>query len=191
MFKNLRKFIRELVCDKNTQGAGTPPPPSLPWWPNPRYISVYIEDGVGTEFVRRSLQYVPGYWEFGLTGERPPCYTFLGDKNWEGFPIPLAAGEIVIFDGEACNAKYGGGCVGESAGIARFNHDTDEYRFGLRIWHELLHASHVDADAMLRSPGFDQWLEPSIREEFIANKPKYGHSPQYQTLFYSYLMQSL
>ena len=40
--------------------------------------------------------------------------------------------------------------------------------FGLRIWHELLHAQKIDSDAMLRSPEFEEWLESQF--SYVAKR---------------------
>ena len=107
--------------------------------------------------------------------------------DWKGFLIPEADDTVVIFDGKARSAKYAGGCVGKSVGVTKNTWDTDELAFGLRIWHELLHAQKIDSDAMLRSPEFEEWLESQFSYVLKENKPAYQHSMQFQILFYNFL----
>ena len=151
----------------------------------PIEIDIYIEDNIDPEFVQNSLYLIPQLWKFNFLTEAPK-YRVMGGE-WKGFLIPEADNTVVIFDGKARSAKYAGGCIGKSVGVAKFTWDTDELAFGLRIWHELLHAQKIDSDAMLRSPEFEEWLESQFSYVFKENKPAYEHSMQFQILFYNFL----
>jgi len=123
----------------------------------PIEIDIYIEDNIDPEFVKNSLYLIPQLWKFNFLTEAPKYRVMTGD--WKGFLIPEADDTVVIFDGKARNAKYAGVVRGKSVVLQRTPWDTDELAFGLRIWHELLHAQKIDSDAMLRSPEFEKWLE--------------------------------
>lgn len=151
-----------------------------------RTYSVYIADGIDEEFVAKALLFVPGCFRFYHIDREPRCYAFGGE--WARFLVPIDPNTLVVFDGNKRNARYGGGTIGSSAGVAKFRDDTDAFGFGLRIWHELLHTLALDADGMCRNPEFDAWLEPQIRETFVVDKPRYQHSAQYQALYYNFLL---
>lgn len=151
----------------------------------PININIFIEDNIDPEFVKNSLFLVPQLWVFNFLEEPPEYRKIAGD--WANFPIPVADNTIVIFDGTKRGVIYAGGCVGKSVGVARFEYDTNVLLFGLRIWHELLHAQGIDADAMTRSKDFENWLETQFSEELKRNRSTHEHSPQYQVLFYTFL----
>jgi hypothetical protein len=155
----------------------------------PVEIGIYIEDNVDPEFVKNSLCFVPHYWNFTFLTEAPK-YRKMGGE-WETFLIPEADDTVVIFNGTLRNVKYAGGATGKSVGVSRFITDTSEHVFGLRIWHELLHAQHIDADAMIRCPEFENWLEPQFSSVLKDNKAAFEHSMQYQILFYNFLTWKL
>jgi hypothetical protein len=151
----------------------------------PIKIDIYIEDNIDPEFVKNSLYLIPQLWKFNFLTEAPKYRVMNGE--WKGFLIPEADNTVVIFDGKARNAKYAGGCAGKSVGVTKNTWETDELGFGLRIWHELLHAQKIDSDAMLRSPEFEAWLESQFKYILTENRTAYQHSMQFQILFYNFL----
>lgn len=153
-----------------------------------RRVLLYVKDGIDLRFVKNALYFVPGTWRFEFAEQEPRYYNFGGE--WKGFLVPIEENALVIFDGTKRGARYGGGTIGTSVGVARFAYDTDAFKFGLRIWHELLHTVKANADGMARNPEFDAWLEPQIRGTFVSNKPAYQHSAQYQALYYNFLLKS-
>ena len=154
-----------------------------------RRVLIYVKDGIDLRFVKNALHFVPGTWRFEFAEQEPRYYNFGGE--WRGFLVPTEENALVIFDGTKRGARYGGGTIGTSVGVARFEYDTDVFKFGLRIWHELLHTVKANADGMARNPDFDAWLEPQIREKFVSDKPGFQHSAQYQALYYHYLTLGL
>lgn len=155
----------------------------------PIKINVFVEDEVDKNFINASLYFVPNLWTFSFIAERPK-YLELGGF-WKDFLVSEEDNTMVIFDGALRDNKYAGGCVGKSVGIARNRFENDPLVFGLRIWHELLHAQHIDADAMIRCPEFEDWLEPQFSSVLKDNKAAFEHSMQYQILFYNFLTWKL
>ena len=151
----------------------------------PIEIDIYIEDNIDPDFVQDSLYLIPQLWKFNFITEAPKYRVFSGD--WKGFLIPEAPNTVVIFDGQARGVKYAGGCIEKSVGVTKNTWETDELGFGLRIWHELLHAQGIDSDAMLRSPEFEEWLESQFSYILKENRTAYQHSMQFQILFYNFL----
>jgi len=180
MFRGLRTSFRNFFAPIVERMAGRPP---IAWT-----YSVYVADDIDEDFLAKAFAFVPGCFRFCRIDYEPRCYSFSGE--WARFLVPIDPNTIVIFDGNKRNVRYAGGTTGTSAGVAKFQSDTDEFGFGLRIWHELLHTLKMDADGMCRNPAFDAWLEPQIREAFVANKPKYQHSAQYQALYYNFLTRA-
>ena len=102
---------------------------------------------------------IPGYFVFDLKVGTPAVQIISEtDPLWIGFPFPVNAGDVYVFDDDIlAGAAGGGGDMRASIRISRG--DPDDVAI-MRIWHELLHAIGQPADDMERlAPEWQKWYE--------------------------------
>jgi hypothetical protein len=144
----------------------------------PVHYDVMILDGVDTNFVVQSLQYIPQWIEFTIVEPNAAEYKI----NDEGIKVPTRDNLIVVC-ADSGKAKYAGlAYIGDGNGhrVAVIKFDTDShYRFGMRVYHEVLHTveNGCAADKMMSDVGFPLW----------AGMPLRDHSIQWERLYYDYL----
>ncbi|WP_456478118.1 hypothetical protein [Geoglobus ahangari] len=152
-----------------------------------REITVYIDPAVDENLIRSALRLVPSYWKFSLAEWDESQLTSLGGE-WEGFLLPAQDNTVVVFDGKSRGVRYGGGTVGRRVGVAVFGWES-ELILALRIWHELLHTEKLDADGMMSSMGFRDWLPEEVRAAFEEKAGE--HDWFWQIGYYTYLTETL
>ncbi len=84
---------------------------------------------------------------------------------WKGFPFPVPAGTVYVFD-DAIPARALGGGMDMRASVRVTREDRDDEAIILRIWHEILHAIGQPADEMARRAG--EWQSISERLMWAA-----------------------
>ena len=106
------------------------------------------------------LAEIPAYFSFDIqTGAPPTLVISETDPLWQGFPFPVHAGTVYIFDDEIPARAVGGG-GGMRASIRVRPEDRVDVLV-LRLWHELLHAVGQPADDMI--PLAAEWQTPFER----------------------------
>jgi hypothetical protein len=106
------------------------------------------------------LAEIPACFSFYLqTGTPPNIVISETDPLWQGFPFPVHAGDVYIFDDEIPARALGGACAMRAA--IRVRPEDDDEVLLLRLWHELLHAVGQPADDMI--PMAATWQTPLDR----------------------------
>lgn len=106
------------------------------------------------------LDQIPPVFTFHLeTGTPPVAIISETDPTWIGFPFPVRAGDVYLFDDEIPARAVGGAVYGQAAVRVR-NEDPDDVVI-LRLWHEVLHAVGQPADDMHQLQA--EWQTPIDR----------------------------
>jgi PKD repeat protein len=109
------------------------------------------------------------------------------------YPWPLGERSIAIFRDEyPFNATYAGGATGSIATVAYYGTETDQV-IGLRILHELLHATGIDSDQMVDNDKipFGNYLQEIDHEDadtFQINPVSLENDPDLQQVYYEWLL---
>ena len=103
-----------------------------------------------TEALRRRLvpllPQIPPFFQFAVRTGTPEIRYFAPDETWNGFPFPVDAGDVYVFDDEIPARALGGG--GDMRAAIRVRPEDPDNVLILRLWHELLHAVGQPADDM-------------------------------------------
>ena len=140
-----------------------------------------------TEALRQRLEphlgLIPPFFEFTVqTGAPEVRYFDQKDPMWKGFPFPVPAGTVYVFD-DAIPARALGGGMDMRASVRVTREDRDDEAIILRIWHEIpardraaggrhgpvggrvadrVRAAHVDGLAIARPAGGCAVLAPEV-----------------------------
>lgn len=123
-----------------------------------------------TDELRRRLEphlsLIPPFFRFTVRIGTPEIRYFdPDDPMWKGFPFPVPARTVYVFD-DAIPARALGGGMDMRASIRVTREDTDDDALVLRIWHEILHAIGQPADDMARLA--TEWQSASERLMWVA-----------------------
>ena len=106
------------------------------------------------------LAEIPACFSFDIqTGVPPTLVISETDPLWQGFPFPVHAGDVYVFDDAIPARAVGGACTMRAA--IRVCPGDDIETLVLRLWHELLHAVGQPADDMHQLR--DEWQTPFDR----------------------------
>ena len=127
---------------------------------NPDAFTLFFKTAALRDRLAPRLAEIPAYFSFDIqTGAPPTLVISETDPLWQGFPFPVHAGDVYVFD-DAIPARAVGGACTMRAAIRVCPGDDDE-TLVLRLWHELLHAVGQPADDMI--PLAAEWQTPFER----------------------------